>query len=695
MLVAAGIFLYKIGLGKAKLFLLHLNLSFAGFLMLSVYFNFLKKAKTARLITLIVSPLFILMASCTFGSNAKVAYYFLVTATLPLIFYSKKQVILFFWIINLLFFIFDIWFHTKYIAVLQRDNAPAIFDYLNPVIVFILLSAIIMVFKKENLTNESALEKQNKFIKKQADELIKLNDIKSKLYTNISHEFRTPLTLISMPVQNLLTNETEPAKQKIYTRIIQNCNQLLNLINQMLELSKLDAGAKKLHMKETDIMIPIKTSIASFESFAETRNIQFSFVSKVKELFAIADPEKIQLILNNLLANAFKFTPKGGSISVMVECSEDNNARLIVKDSGKGIPAQHLSMIFDRFYFLSHSETGENASSGIGLELTKELVELHGGNISVESRLGIGSSFIIHLPILLSIFDSTENQHIEYSGKLFENKKKTDNSILCQSESESIEEHSKKIILIVEDNFDMRQYLSEFLSEKYRIIDAGNGKEALVKAIETIPDLIISDVMMPEMDGIEFCRIIRDNEKTQHIPLIMLTAKTQLSSRIEGRDSGADYYLEKPFNTNELQLILANLLRRQEQLIKYHTQRLFHTAQNQEIQSVKDQFLDKLKKIIEDHLDDSELSTENLCKNMGYSRSQLYRKTKALTNTSPNEFIRNIRLKHAANLLKKKAGNISEICYSVGFTKPSYFSECFKNLYGSTPTEYLETYHKT
>lgn len=689
-ILGAGITLYFIAVPRAKIFLLHSNLTFSGLLLFSIYLNYLRKTEIARLITLIVSPVIVLLVSIAFGTNAKVIFLFFVTATLPLVFYSNKYVIFLYWAINFFLFILSIWYHTRYIPIFQRDDAPYLFEFFLPVFAFILLAATVLIFKNENIRNESELQKQNELIKKQSSELKKLDEVKSRLYANISHEFRTPLTLISIPIQDLLNSENDPSRIITYKRVLDNCNQLIGLVNQVLDLSKLDAGEERMYIHNLDLVGLVKTSFASFESLAKSRQINFLLDCKPARLIAAIDSDKIKVIINNLLLNAFKFTPDGGEIVLKLKYKDNLQAEITVSDSGRGIPKQEIPLIFDRFYHLENSQTGASASSGIGLEIAHELVDLHGGTITVESELGVGSCFTVRL-MAKSVFYSSEMSEEKENMQAKEFFKK-ENTCTKVEDIFSLE-RSQKRVLIVEDNRDMRLYLKEFLSENFYTIEAENGEVAFEKAFEFIPDIIISDVMMPKMDGIEFCRKIRDTEITQHIPLLMLTAKSDKESKIDGLDSGADYYLEKPFILDELKIMLANLVKRQEQLHEYYKKIAFQTNSPSEEHKIKDVFLDKFNNYIEENILISNLNINKLGLDLGYSRSQLYRKTKALTNLSPNEYVRHIRLKKAAQLLKNGYTSISEVCYAVGFNKHSYFSECFRTLYSCTPSEYVGKYN--
>lgn len=689
LLIVVGIFLFIIAVPKAKFFLLSVNLTLSIILLFSIFLNHINQTKFARFITLISFSVIILITGCSFGENSKVEYLFLFTATMSLVFFSKKKIIFGFWILNLFLLIFVIWYNSEFTPILEREDPPYIIKFMNPVLVFILLAATVQIFKKENLKNESELQKRNEIIKTQSDQLKQLDELKSKLYTNISHEFKTPLTLISAPIQDLYDAEENPKTKKTYKLILINCDRLLNLINQILNLSKLDSGKIKLNNEDFDIIQLLKSTASAYEYNAENQKIKLILKNSCKELRVNADKEYLQVIISNLLSNAFKFTSEGGTIILKTDTYENEIFEFSVANTGKGIPKNKQSKIFDRFYNIQNSNAGKIKGFGIGLELTKGLVELHDGSISVQSELGKGSCFTIKLPVISKDREILLKKEKTHKKDLRTRKLFADEYSEKHSDERIINQPDRKLILIAEDNTDMLKYIKGLLSSKYDITEAENGKAAFNKALETLPDVIISDVMMPETDGIEFCKKIRNEQKTMHIPIVLLTAKNFAEDRIEGLNSGADHYIGKPFNPNELQIVINNLIKRQNQLKEYYSNKIFFSSEPIDNKSEDEKFLNKLIKTIEKNIENAEFNIEDLSKEVSYSRSQLYRKTKALTNTSPNEFIRNIRLKRAAELLKNKAGNISEICYSVGFKKPSYFSECFKNRYNCTPSEYI------
>ncbi len=546
--------------------------------------------------------------------------------------------------------------------------------------------------QKRQLQLTSDLEKEQL----EAERLQELDRAKSRFFANIAHEFRTPLTLISGPSEQIL-NRTKETKTKENVGLIKkNADRLLQLINQLLDLSKLESGMIKLNTTPTDLINFVKVCTESFESLADENDIAIRFNSKLKRLESTIDPEKFSIVLNNLMVNAIKFTPPFGKITVdLHEIVNDENSkqiRISVKDSGIGIGEDQLPYIFDRFYQVDDSLTRKTQGTGIGLALTKELVELHEGTISVLSTPGAGTQFDILLPIT-----QHKNVIVQPGSELQKESLKTepgdsweDRQILEQQNDLSgatkpnrRDELKEQVVLVVEDNPDVRKFIVDSVGNSYQTIEAENGRIGLEVATEQVPDLIISDVMMPEMDGFEFCKKSKQDNRTSHIPVILLTAKAGVDNKIEGLETGADDYLAKPFNTRELLTRIKNLISIRQQLqLKYAETRDVEVLPNKE-----NQFITRLKEIIAQHLDEEQFSMDDLGKEMGMSRTQIHRKLKALTNKSTSHFIRVFRLEKAMSLLKNEDYNISEVAYMVGFSTPAYFSTCFTEQYGYAPSE--------
>ena len=559
---------------------------------------------------------------------------------------------------------------------------------------------------KNNL--ETKVDERTAELKKAQDRLSEIIQLQNRFFTNISHEFRTPLTLILGPSKQIL-EQTENNKVKDEIKLIyRNAKKLNMLANQLLDISRIEAGRMKLRTTEQNIVPLIKRIVFSFQSFAERKRISLKFNPEREEFTLYIDEDKIDKILSNILSNALKFTKKGGSINVKT-CVTGNNVEISVSDNGIGIPKDQLDKIFDRFYQVDNKLSKEYEGTGVGLSLTKELVELHKGKVFVESEEGKGSTFIITLPtgkehllpdeIVKKISDEeNESEEKAKSNSLF-----TDSVVeLTQNEDissfvpyfnnqksniELIERIDKPLLLIIEDNSDVRKYISDILVDLYRIAEASNGEEGLYKSFEEIPDLIISDIMMPKMDGIKLCRSLKSDARTSHIPLILLTAKTTLDDKVEGLQTGADDYIVKPFESEELKARIKNLLE-QRRRIHEHFQKFEIIIDKEKITSIDQKFLQQTLALINEHLSDSNFSVEELAENLAVSRSLLHKKLVVLLGEPPREVIKRIRLNKAAKLIEQKSGNISEIALEVGFNNPSYFAECFQKQFGFNPSQY-------
>ena len=536
----------------------------------------------------------------------------------------------------------------------------------------------------------------------ESDKLKEIDSIKSKFFANISHEFRTPLTLILGPVNKL----RELIKDKVAVRDLdmmeRNANHLKRLINQILDLTKLEAGKLQLKANEINIVQLIKSYIQSFESLARQKNIGFNFHSDTDDIQVYVDTEKLEQIMNNLLANAFKYTSDGDNILVSINNvkfpgSGKDAIKIEIKDTGQGISKKDLPYLFDRFY-----QAGENKNShggtGIGLTLVKELVELHKGIIEVTSEPNIGTTFSIYLLRgtehlkETEIIKSTRKPENQLSDDINDEEKyiiETDDT-----RDESIN-YGLATMLIVEDNDDMRSYIRGHFEKSYQIIEAVNGKIGYEKAIECIPDIIVSDVMMPEMNGNEMCKLLKSDERSSHIPVILLTARSSGADKIEGLETGADDFITKPFDAKELQVRIKNLITQREKLSEYYNSKIAaaNNAENLQIEagdisSMDEQFLKKALKTVEEHIADEKFSVEDFSLEMAFSRMQLHRKLTGLTGQSATDFIRTIRLNKAAKLLASKSGTVTEIAYHVGFNSLSWFTKCFKEQYGLSPSEF-------
>ncbi len=540
--------------------------------------------------------------------------------------------------------------------------------------------------------------------------LKEINKMKLEFFTNISHEFKTPLTLILGPLQNLLEIRTTDLKTKESLLIMdRNAKHLYRLVNQLMDFRKADSKQLKVNAVLGDIVDFCENIVSSFHVLANKKELDLSFKSQVSELIAYFDRDLMEKIMNNILSNAVKFTPDNGRIRVslsVVKPRRNMSARLgqqnpefeiLVEDSGIGIPKSKTSKIFGRFYQVDHANKIGSLGSGVGLALTKKIVDLLDGSIDVVSRENKGSRFVMRFPLIIdspSIEGKIENILLEEGISELKRNGSEANSVSKDSEFEI--EENLPLMLIVEDNSDMQRFLKASFENQYRIIQALNGKQGLKKAIDNVPNIILCDVMMPEMDGIDFCEKIKKNEITNHVPIIMLTAKGSVESKLKGLEVGADSYIPKPFDMRILEMKVKKLLEERENLKeKFRLKGITQDSRKIGINNTQKTFLEKAEKVIEENLMNNEFGVEDLALALSFSRMQLYRKFKSILGSSANEFIRNYRIKKAAHLLIKTDLNVSEILYDVGFTNRSYFSKCFKKSFDMSPKEYAKKYRVT
>jgi len=533
-----------------------------------------------------------------------------------------------------------------------------------------------------------------------------LNQEKLDFFTNISHEFRTPLTLIIGPIENLLENEKfNDQIKKVLVLMSKNAHRLLRLVNQLLDLRKIEKGKLKLKASKADVVEFVRDLFHSFEDLAKRKNIIYEFKSNADEIQMYFDQEKVDKIIFNLLSNAFKFTQANGRINLSISIDDhkrdgfpEGSINISVEDNGRGMTPEHVTQIFERFYQSPDTVETLQKGTGIGLSLTKNLVELHHGQIRVQSKKGEGSIFTVELPLgkqHLSDDEIVESSNLnaidsEHQPFVFDG----GDSDLIWDTSETVADKSSPLILLVDDNEDVRSYIKSGLNSRYQIAEAENGLDGIKKTHELMPDLIISDIMMPEMDGIAFCKKIKTDLISCHIPVILLTAKTSIEHRIEGLETGADSYIPKPFNPRHLLIRIEKLIElRQVLKEKFKSDNTFEPIE-MAVTSVDQKFLTKTVNLIKLKISNPELGVENLGDEIGMSRGHLHRKLKSLTGQSPSEFIRTIRLKQAAHLLSSEDIPVSEVCYLVGFSSPSYFTTCFNKQYGLTPTQYKEKHHQ-
>ena len=541
--------------------------------------------------------------------------------------------------------------------------------------------------------------KQKQEIEKKNIQIMEMDQMRTRFFTNISHEFRTPLTLILGPLEDMLTKKDLTEKNRItMERMHRSASRMLALTNQLLDLSKIDSGGMKLELIESDLYRFLMILFNSFTPLAERNNISFKFRIPRDEFRTYYDQDKIEKIVYNLLSNAFKFTPAGGLIDSSVKICQNRHPNVIeisVKDSGPGIPADMAEKIFDRFYQLEGSVRMDLSGTGIGLSLTKELVKMLHGEIFMNSMPGQGSEFTVIIPLgfehlqqkeytLRELSDINESFVTIHAVLPYDTPGYEDQIINV------VEGSDRPQILIVDDSTDLRAHIIQNLEDRFLLYEAGDGKEGFNKSVEMVPDLIITDLVMPEMDGLEMCEKLKTDERTSHIPVIMLSSRTSVENRIEGFGKGADDYINKPFNMQELIVRIKNLIEQRKMLREQFSRNVRLHPKDISITSEDEKFLSRTIAIIEEHINNFDFDVSKLTDKMAVSRVQLFRKLKALTDQSPSEFIRTIRLKRAVQLLDKGFGNIAEVTYQVGFNNLSYFAKCFRELFGMSPSDYVK-----
>ena len=570
---------------------------------------------------------------------------------------------------------------TLRITVLPPFWKTWLFKVLLLAVISLLIFTLIKFFiNREKLKNELIFERMK------ARKLHELDMLKLSFFTNISHEIRTPLTLILGPLEKLMTNRIPPEEIPAHLEIInRNAQQLNRLINQILDFRKLETSSLKLEFSRGDLVSFVSGVVSSFENYAREKEINLHFNALTPKILALFDPDKLEKILNNLISNALKFTGTGGLVNVNLSLVFDTPeggsgsqpdqrfVEITVKDTGTGISQADFDRIFQRFF--QSGEERRQPGSGIGLALVKELVKLHDGKVFVSSEPDKGSLFTVRLPYLEAVSEETapadeENQPADGVSESFRS----------------------KIMLLAEDNADVRYFIRSHFSSAFQILEARNGQEGWDIATKTIPDVIISDILMPEMDGLELCRRVKNDERTSHIPVILLTALTSKEQELEGLSFGADDYITKPFDLAILQTKVENLLSVRQSLKQKYTGELVLQPKNILISPPDERFLQRAIEAVEKNIADSDLDIERFAAEVGVSRMQLYRKLNALTDMTVKEFIRSIRLKRAAQLLLQKNLTVSEIAFSVGFKDVSHFRKCFRQEFGMSATQYIGQY---
>ncbi|HPE76336.1 MAG TPA: two-component regulator propeller domain-containing protein [Draconibacterium sp.] len=537
------------------------------------------------------------------------------------------------------------------------------------------------------------LKNQLEFEKISTDSLRHIAQMKSQFFANISHEFRTPLTLILGQVDSVMSsgiNNSEKSKLQVANR---NARRLLKLINQLLDLSKLETGKMELNSLQYNMVGFLKSLLFSFESMASSKKITLSFKSVSDHIAVVFDMDKMEKVFYNLIFNAIKYTSENGEIEVEIKTVDTIYIEISVSDNGSGIPEKYIPHIFNRFFQVESSSTRNYEGTGIGLALVKELVELHNGMVKVESSEGEGSTFTVKLPIgeiskveqpaIIKISEPDNYSEILEAEIAVENEGYT---VVKEMQNND----NREIVLVVEDNNDVRAFICDQLGNEYHIKQAENGENGLQIALETVPDLIITDLMMPKMNGLQLCKAIRNDERTSHIPVIMLTAKVGFDNKIEGLETGVDDYITKPFSSKELMVRVKNLINQRKLLrARFKTSTIIKPSEVS-VLSIDQVFLDKIIQMIEANFENQDFTPELLASAVNMSVSQLNRKLNALINQPAGQLMRSLRLQRAADLLKQKAGTVSEICYQLDFNDPAYFSRAFKKQFGCSPSDFIK-----
>ncbi len=591
--------------------------------------------------------------------------------------------------------------NNKLDAYLMRYSAQKMFLYACIVILLLLVVLLFFVVRAYwmKIRLNAELSSRKKQLEEQRDRLIDLSEkleeaTKAKLafFTNVSHDFRTPLTLIADPVKKLMDSENIRDDERFLLNIVnKNVTVLLRLVNQIMDFRKFENGKLEMHLSEFDIKESVREWAEAFRTLAFRKHISFRISADEGDYRVVADAEMMERITYNLLSNAFKFTPENGCIGISLGRNAENGISMKFSDTGVGMPAEHVRHIFESFYQVDVHHAG----SGIGLALVKAFVEMHHGKIEVESKEGNGTVFAIDIPARQ---DGRIYHDIDRKAVL--NSLKEGAVVMASQESLTAEggtsgggygrngDRHEAVVLVIDDNQDVRDYVKSLLEGHYTVMEAANGSEGLKSAIANVPDVIICDVMMPVMDGMECCRRLKAEPRTSHIPVMMLTAYSMDEQKIKGYECGADSYISKPFSSELLMARLRNLIENRNRLKDFFGDKV--TTSTTPLADADKGFVEKLRRLIEENMGNTDFSVEDMGEKIGFSRVQLYRKAKALTGYTPNELLRIARLNKANAIIKTAAGkSISEIAYEVGFSSPSYFTKCYKEFFGENPTEVL------
>lgn len=544
------------------------------------------------------------------------------------------------------------------------------------------ISIIVVMNQATQKKSQFLLDTQSRLNAK----LKETDEIKRRFFANISHEFKTPISLIVAPLEERISKATSPDEKKDLEMIKRNAGRLLSLINELLDLSKLEAGKLKLSVNPVEINAFIAKIASSFDAIAHQKKIDFQCSVPLRHIVGWMDEDKVEKILNNLLSNAFKFTPSGGMVMLSASIDNLNKLILIVKDSGSGISPEDKSRIFEPFF---QGQENSNQGTGLGLSLVKQLTTLHLGEVTFESTKGQGTTFKVCIPIDEQVYHQVDKKELKAQSSDGTAKNHAGSDVKKTANSTK-NEFNKQVLLLVEDNIDMLEFLSKSFQNEYHVEVATNGMEGFNAAFNLIPDLIISDIMMPIEDGLNMLKRLRENERTSHIPIILLTARGQKDIRMEGFRAGADDFISKPFAVEELVLRVNNILLQRSRLIKKHHHRLVTSTLPVTDSSLDEKFLQRIKQLILQNISDPQFSVERLAEEVNLSRAQLFRKLKGLIGVSPNKLINDMRLQRAADLINAKADTLTQIGYSVGFNEHSYFARRFKEKFGLTPGQYSD-----
>lgn len=566
------------------------------------------------------------------------------------------------------------------------------------ILIYILSFAILVYFARRIIIIRIKLRRELLVEKVMRDKEEKFNQERLRFYTNISHELRTPLTLIMGPTKELISNDKPNSESsKLHQLVLNNSQRLLSLVNQLLDFRKSLHHGMKLKVIKTNLVEIIESNMKAFSYLSDGKHIQVDFKTSERKLDGWFDLEKLDIILFNILSNAFKYTPDYGFVSLLLETSEANqnlqtqHIKLEILNTGKGIPKHLQEKVFERFYQVSDeaNPTNIDTGTGIGLALVKNIIELHHGKITLESIPGKSTAFTILLP--MNKEDYSEEEIFDFSRDADRRTKELIKTVDARNEDSVYEKKDaeRKKILIVEDNQELRDYLAGFLSKDYKVYTATDGNEGLERSKEKNPDLVISDVMMDNMDGLQFCKELKSTPDISHIPVILMTALATVENKLEGYKIGADDYITKPFEPELLKIRVKNILENLSKVKSDFGLNETITSKELTVSKIDEEFLNKVINLINDNLDNGDFDIDSFSKNIGLSSSQLYRKIKGVSGVSPNEFIRTYRLREAAKLITQTNLSMSEIAYKVGFNDSLYFSKCFKKQFGVAPSKYL------